>query len=64
MTGAAADEWNSQGVPNSILLQKPRFGVADDSGITTAQRNAASISCRGGRNSLTDPEASDSMRSR
>ena len=23
MTGAAADEWSSQGVPNSILLQKP-----------------------------------------
>jgi DNA-binding response OmpR family regulator len=23
MTGAAADEWASQGVPNSILLQKP-----------------------------------------
>ena len=23
MTGAAADEWPSQGVPNSILLQKP-----------------------------------------
>jgi DNA-binding response OmpR family regulator len=23
MTGAAADEWTSQGVPNSILLQKP-----------------------------------------
>jgi CheY-like chemotaxis protein len=23
MTGAAADEWGSQGVPNSILLQKP-----------------------------------------
>jgi DNA-binding response OmpR family regulator len=23
ITGAAADEWGSQGVPNSILLQKP-----------------------------------------
>jgi DNA-binding response OmpR family regulator len=23
MTGAAADQWTSQGVPNSILLQKP-----------------------------------------
>ncbi|MET4043970.1 response regulator [Bradyrhizobium sp. RT6a] len=23
MTGAASDEWASQGVPNSILLQKP-----------------------------------------
>jgi DNA-binding response OmpR family regulator len=23
MTGAAADQWPSQGVPNSILLQKP-----------------------------------------
>ena len=23
MTGAAADQWGSQGVPNSILLQKP-----------------------------------------
>ncbi|WP_029582936.1 response regulator [Bradyrhizobium sp. URHD0069] len=23
MTGAAADDWASQGVPNSILLQKP-----------------------------------------
>lgn len=23
MTGAAADEWGSKGVPNSILLQKP-----------------------------------------
>jgi DNA-binding response OmpR family regulator len=23
MTGAAADQWASQGVPNSILLQKP-----------------------------------------
>jgi CheY-like chemotaxis protein len=23
MTGAAADEWPSMGVPNSILLQKP-----------------------------------------
>jgi CheY-like chemotaxis protein len=23
MTGAVADEWGSQGVPNSILLQKP-----------------------------------------
>ncbi|MFG3593063.1 response regulator [Bradyrhizobium sp. RDI18] len=23
MTGASADEWTSQGVPNSILLQKP-----------------------------------------
>ncbi|WP_291851681.1 response regulator [Bradyrhizobium sp.] len=23
ITGAAADEWSSQGVPNSILLQKP-----------------------------------------
>lgn len=23
MTGAAADEWSSRGVPNSILLQKP-----------------------------------------
>ena len=23
MTGLAADEWSSQGVPNSILLQKP-----------------------------------------
>lgn len=23
MTGAAADEWSSEGVPNSILLQKP-----------------------------------------
>jgi DNA-binding response OmpR family regulator len=23
MTGAAADDWGSQGVPNSILLQKP-----------------------------------------
>ena len=23
MTGAAADEWASKGVPNSILLQKP-----------------------------------------
>jgi hypothetical protein len=23
MTGASADQWTSQGVPNSILLQKP-----------------------------------------
>lgn len=23
MTGAAADQWTSQGVPNSVLLQKP-----------------------------------------
>lgn len=23
MTGAAANDWGSQGVPNSILLQKP-----------------------------------------
>jgi CheY-like chemotaxis protein len=23
MTGAAADQWASQGVPNSILLEKP-----------------------------------------
>ncbi len=23
MTGAAADDWASEGVPNSILLQKP-----------------------------------------
>jgi hypothetical protein len=23
MTGAAAEEWTSQGVPHSILLQKP-----------------------------------------
>ena len=23
MTGAAADEWASEGVPNSILLNKP-----------------------------------------
>ena len=23
MTGAAADEWTSQGVPNSVLLQEP-----------------------------------------
>jgi hypothetical protein len=23
MTGAAADEWASEGVPNSILLKKP-----------------------------------------
>lgn len=23
MTGAAADQWGSQGVPNSVLLQKP-----------------------------------------
>jgi len=23
MTGAATDQWASQGVPNSILLQKP-----------------------------------------
>jgi hypothetical protein len=23
MTGAAADKWASQGVPNSILLEKP-----------------------------------------
>jgi hypothetical protein len=23
MTGAAADAWTAQGVPNSILLQKP-----------------------------------------
>jgi len=23
MTGAAADEWSSRGVPNSVLLQKP-----------------------------------------
>jgi DNA-binding response OmpR family regulator len=23
MTGAAADQWTSHGVPNSILLQKP-----------------------------------------
>jgi hypothetical protein len=23
MTGLAADEWSSRGVPNSVLLQKP-----------------------------------------
>jgi len=23
MTGAAADDWGSEGVPNSILLKKP-----------------------------------------
>jgi two-component system, cell cycle response regulator CpdR len=23
MTGAAAEEWGSHGVPNSVLLQKP-----------------------------------------
>jgi hypothetical protein len=44
MTGAAADAWTSQGVPNSILLQTLRSGAVGDRCVATAQRNAASIS--------------------
>jgi DNA-binding response OmpR family regulator len=50
MTGAAADEWTSQGVPNSILLQKP-FAPAQ---LTTAISNLLNV---GPRNSMRSPQS-------
>jgi hypothetical protein len=39
MTGAAANDWASHGVPNSLLLEKP-FAPACDSGCSTFERPA------------------------
>jgi hypothetical protein len=41
MTGAAADDWASEGVPNSILLKKP-FAPAQLVTAVSQLRNAGS----------------------